>query len=276
MSRLNALWESLVHIHGNPHEHERTRRVKQAKRIAGAMGTDTESHCFTVDLGKDPTTGNPLKLSISVSSGLMGNRLMDKLPFPVVAETALMVEGEVVLRKDLGYPQNRFFYSDTQASSSDNVERLQEECKRLRVLLSYTITFLNHVAAHWKTMGDDTIRKFKLLLGASDAAGMHPGDRSPDDSVQMCVHVPDRPFTIEHTQFAMCLSLKDILPGLTDGTKQVEVMSPLQHDYGQTLRWKMVGLCIVSVRVTTTFDVESIKLKLAEPPPANPMHPDDR
>ena len=123
---------------------------REAKQMALAMGVDScRSHCFRVELGRAPD-GKMLLLSISVPSDVnaMGMEIEEMLAtFPKVAETVLM-HGDNLIYQDnlesLGYsPEvsaevgyvNVERFSDSRASSSENVRLLKQEVQRLRRLL---------------------------------------------------------------------------------------------------------------------------------------------
>lgn len=118
----------------------------EAHLLATAMGANGNvHHCFRMEIGTSKV-GKMLLLSISIPSD--ANHMDDGKKFPYVVETALMHDGQWIHQSDLeelGYPADvvenvgymdvERFYSDTRASSPDNVAKLKAELQRLRTLL---------------------------------------------------------------------------------------------------------------------------------------------
>ena len=106
---------------------------------------DENTHCFRVPLGTCRFTAQKGELSISVPFDACGNRSEDGHEYPQAAETALVLGGRLKYREDLeelgysvedlGYDDVERWYSDTRASSPDNVLRLKAEIARLQRLL---------------------------------------------------------------------------------------------------------------------------------------------
>ena len=118
----------------------------EARLLAIAMGANGNGHhSFRKEIGTSKV-GKKLQLSILIP--IDANHMDDGKEFPYVAETALIHDGQLIYQsnlEELGYPADvvesvgymdvERFYSDTRASSTDNVAKLKAELQRLRTLL---------------------------------------------------------------------------------------------------------------------------------------------
>lgn len=108
---------------------------------------DADTHCFRILMGTCRFTGKPMHLSISVPPLTCGNFMSDGCPHPMVLETAIVLDGELVYPhtpqqlgytglEELGYNDMvERWASSTRASCPENIRLVKEEIARLQRLV---------------------------------------------------------------------------------------------------------------------------------------------
>jgi len=113
-----------------------TRCNIEAVIIANYLDVAINNGCFNFRYKLvDDSDGNNWELSICIPPDGCGNRLQDNTEYPTMIETLLFKNNNMTYSPEWEYEDVCRWYSETRASSNDNILKIVAEIQRLNVLI---------------------------------------------------------------------------------------------------------------------------------------------